>query len=174
MTIALHHSRATGTAKLVLIGIANHDGDGGSWPSIATLARYAGVNARNTQQAIARLIKLGEVSRAVMGGGTHITPDHMRPNLYKIKLTCPLDCDRTVNHRPGGVLQRQDANPTSNPTSPAASDRRTLKTPLDQLKSDHPVLNRATPKKGHGLCGHRLVDPRHCENGCYAAKVSDL
>ena len=38
---ALRVQELTPTDKLVLIGIANHDGDGGSWPSIATLAMYA-------------------------------------------------------------------------------------------------------------------------------------
>ena len=56
IAVCLHHSRATGTDKVVLLGIANHDGDGGSWPAIATLAKYANVNERNTQKSIERLI----------------------------------------------------------------------------------------------------------------------
>jgi hypothetical protein len=34
----LNHSKARGRAKLVLIGIANHLGDQGAWPSISTLS----------------------------------------------------------------------------------------------------------------------------------------
>lgn len=74
------------TAKLVLVGIANHDGDGGAWPSVATLARYAGVSTRSVQRALADLIEAGLIERLVNEGGTHRTPDHERPNLYRITL----------------------------------------------------------------------------------------
>ena len=97
--IALHHSRAKGTAKLVLVGIANHDGDGGSWPSIATLAKYANVNRRNVQRALDELVKLREIEVLVQRGGNGNIEDYQRPNLYKFILACPPDCDRTKNHR---------------------------------------------------------------------------
>jgi hypothetical protein len=100
ITIAFHHSKATGTAKLVLLGIANHDGDGGAWPSLATLRKYAGgIDRRNVRRAVDRLEQLGEVRRIIQGGGDHNTADERRPNLYKFLLTCPHDCDRTTNHR---------------------------------------------------------------------------
>lgn len=99
MAIALNHSRARGAAKLVLIGIANHDGDGGAWPAIATLARYSGVHPRNVQRAIDQLESLGEISRLRGQGGNHLTAEHMRPNLYRFLLACPHDCDRTSQHR---------------------------------------------------------------------------
>ena len=103
LAIALNHSRAKGTAKVVLLGIANHDGDGGAWPSIGTLARYANVDARTVQRAIDSLEKLGEVKRIVQGGGTHLTSDAHRPNLYRLTLRCPNECDRTAQHRVGSV-----------------------------------------------------------------------
>ena len=99
IAIALNHSRSRGAAKLVLIGIANHDGDGGAWPSVATLARYAGVIPRNAQKAIDHLESLGEISRLRGQGGNHLTAEHMRPNLYRFLLRCPSDCDRTSQHR---------------------------------------------------------------------------
>lgn len=99
MTLALNHSKSEGTAKLILIGIANHDGDGGSWPSVGTLARYANVTERTVQRHIATLVELGEIERIMNDGGTHRTPGHMRPNLYKILLKCPSNCDGTTQHR---------------------------------------------------------------------------
>lgn len=100
MAIALHHSRAKGTARAVLIGIANHDGDGGAWPSVATLAKYAGgIDARNVQKALARLEQLGEIRRHVNAGGSVGTQYGQRPNLYEFLLRCPESCDRTKNHR---------------------------------------------------------------------------
>lgn len=99
MAIALHHSRATGAAKIILIGIANHDGDGGAWPSIATLAKYGNVTPRAAQKAIEKLIALGEIHRHIQQGGTLHTPNHARPNRYTFTLVCPPGCDRTSAHR---------------------------------------------------------------------------
>jgi hypothetical protein len=99
LSLVLHHSRAKGTAKLVAIGIANHAGDGGAWPTLATLARYANVSPRNVRQGIARLVALGEIRVDVQNGGTHDQPDHRRPNRYTILLACPAWCDHTSQHR---------------------------------------------------------------------------
>lgn len=99
IAIALHHSRSKGTAKIVLIGIANHDGDGGAWPSVATLARYAGVDARSVQRALDKLVGLHEIRREVQQGGDERVPDHRRPNRYRFLLACPYNCDRTKQHK---------------------------------------------------------------------------
>lgn len=61
MTQVLRYSRATGRAKLILLGIANHQGDHGAWPSIKTLAGYANASERSVQRDIAYLIDLGEL-----------------------------------------------------------------------------------------------------------------
>ncbi|MFJ2370868.1 helix-turn-helix domain-containing protein [Microbacterium sp. NPDC087665] len=111
MAIALRHSRAKGTTKVVMIGIANHDGDGGSWPSIDTLADYANVDPRTVQRSIDQLVKLGEVRRIIQGGGTHLMADSHRPNLYEVLLRCPVDCDRTAQHRTKKQLSRPRPSP---------------------------------------------------------------
>ena len=106
MAVVLHHSKAGGTDKLVLLGIANHDGDGGAWPSIATLARYANVEPRAVKACIKRLEDRGEIVRERQAGGTRNMPDYSRPNLYFIKVACPAECDRSAQHRidrKGGV-----------------------------------------------------------------------
>lgn len=103
MAVVLHHSRAKGTDKLVLLGIANHAGDGGSWPYVETLARYANVSERAVQASLTKLVQLGELARHTQRGGTldsHAGRDHKRPNRYDVLLACPAWCDRTVNHRP--------------------------------------------------------------------------
>ena len=102
LAIVLHHSRARGTAKLVLVGIANHDGDGGAFPKIATLAKYANVHPRRVMEALKALGELGEIIIHQNDGGTARTPEHVRPNLYELVLECPPECDRTKNHRIDG------------------------------------------------------------------------
>lgn len=104
MAIALHHSQLAGTAKLVLLGIANHDGDGGAWPTVDTLGKYAGVNRRNVQKALERLVAVGEIRIMRNGGGDHNIADSHRPNLYKVTITCPPNCDRTSQHRTRAAL----------------------------------------------------------------------
>ncbi len=77
------------------------DGDGGSWPTIATLATYAGgVSQRSVQRAISDLVALGEVAVHDQAGGLRATRNDRRPNLYRVLLHCPVECDRTTNHRP--------------------------------------------------------------------------
>lgn len=158
ITIAFHHSRARGTAKLVLLGIANHDGDGGAWPSVATLARYARADARSVQRAIDTLEKLGEIRRDRQAGGTIHTAPHMRPNLYHFRLACPSTCDGTRNHRSTGELSTGvtpvspgDASVTRGvtPVSPEPSFNH-----LTQEIQESPVLNRV---REHG-CTHETVD----------------
>jgi hypothetical protein len=61
MNLVLNYSKATGRAKLVLLGIANHFGDNGAWPSIETLARYANASERSVKRDIQELVELGEL-----------------------------------------------------------------------------------------------------------------
>lgn len=99
LAVVLHHSKARGTDKVLLLGIANHAGDGGAWPSIATLARYANVDERGVQRALRRLEQLGEVQIHVQAGGPSGVPDWRRTNRYDVLVSCPATCDRTHNHR---------------------------------------------------------------------------
>jgi hypothetical protein len=99
LAIVLHHSRAKGTAKLVLVGVANHEGDGGAWPTVATLARYANVDVRNAQRALVKLQELGELEVEAQAGGMAGTADCDRPNLYRVRVRCPVWCDGTTQHR---------------------------------------------------------------------------
>lgn len=72
----LNNSRADGRAKLVLIGIANHHGDNGAWPSIATLARYANASERSIKRDLQYLQEIGEISIEINGsdfGGQYKT-----------------------------------------------------------------------------------------------------
>jgi hypothetical protein len=95
----LHHSRASGTTKLVLVGIANHCGDGGAYPSVATLMKYAGVSERTVQNALRDLKELGELIVAKNRGGSKNLDNGRRPNLYTVRVECPAGCDGTTNHK---------------------------------------------------------------------------
>jgi hypothetical protein len=98
MAAVLHHSRAKGTHKLVLLGIANHEGDGGAYPAVDTLAKYANVTPRNVQKSIAWLVEHGEL-RVWLQDGDPRKPAHERTNRYAVLVACPAWCDRTPQHR---------------------------------------------------------------------------
>ena len=179
MAIALHHSRATGSAKLVLLGIANHDGDGGAWPSVATLARYAAVTPRNAQKAIDRLVELHEVVRELNAGGTASTSNYTRPNLYRFILACPPTCDRTSRHSTRHrVVIEQLSDPLSDATGGVASDTTPLSPATPEPSYNHPsitqVLETTTDARterpvrctGSRSGSHNFSDGRYCVNAC--------
>lgn len=176
VAIALHHSRAKGAVKLVLIGIANHDGDGGAWPSVATLAKYAGVDPRSARRAVEQLEKLHEVKRDLQAGGDRRTADHERPNLYRFLLRCPPNCDRTSRHRTDAHVPAElDLDPRT-PESAPDLEVRSPRTPKSSKPSpNHPSTAKKrtyVPERARGACGHDLIDERHCERGCAVGKVT--
>jgi hypothetical protein len=130
MSLVLHHSQATGAAKLLLLGIANHQGDSGAWPAVSTLSRYAGVTERRAQQLLRALEESGEliVKRQAGGSGQYKT------NLYWVNVACPEDCDGSAMHRSGVKSRdlRGEVLSTSGvkPTSPKPKDN--LQEPKDK------------------------------------------
>ena len=63
-----HKSKAKGTARLVMLAIADHCNPSGiAWPSLTRLASYVNVNRRNTINAINQLVKMGELTRIETG-----------------------------------------------------------------------------------------------------------
>lgn len=116
----LHHSKATGSDKLVLLGIANHDGDGGAWPSITTLSKYANISERSVKTCIQNLINMGEIVCHVNKGGNADTRADRRPNRYDILVSCPKECDGSTKHRVKPDAQRGEAQRTDG-VKPATS-----------------------------------------------------
>lgn len=86
ISLVLEHSMSEGAARLVLISIANHDGEGGSWPSIATIAKEARKSESTVRRAIKDLEELGELVVHRNDGGTHKTRADRRPNRYEITI----------------------------------------------------------------------------------------
>ena len=83
VALVLNHSKATGRAKLVLLGIANHLGDQGAWPAISTLARYANASERSVKRDIQELIELGELRVELQNAPTQ---NQYKTNLYWITI----------------------------------------------------------------------------------------
>jgi hypothetical protein len=90
MTTVLYHAEVSGNEKIVLLGIANHEGDGGAYPAVDTLARYANIDRRATQRILRKLEDAALLSSARRTGASTV---------YRVLVQCPENCDRTTNHR---------------------------------------------------------------------------
>jgi len=77
------HSKATGRTKLILLAIADHQGEQGAWPSISTLAKMTNSSERSIKRDIQDLQAMGElkveVQKAPMSG-------KYKTNLYWVTL----------------------------------------------------------------------------------------
>jgi len=72
--------------KLVLIGLANHDGDGGCWPGVVTLCDYTDLKERQVQYILGQLADLGLIEIVHNAGGHPGMRLDKRPNLYVLHL----------------------------------------------------------------------------------------
>jgi hypothetical protein len=100
MTAVLHHSKASGSTKLVLMGIAYHmgkDGLNGCWPSQGTLAEYSNISIRQVQRAINTLVEIGELE--VITHGAWAKGSNAQTNVYYMTDLCPDTCDGSLNHK---------------------------------------------------------------------------
>ena len=86
MAWVLNHSTTSGTDRLVLLGIANHADEYGenAWPSVPTLARYAGVGERATRYALRNLEDAGHIITEGRKGGRVDSDPRYRTNRYTV------------------------------------------------------------------------------------------
>lgn len=100
ISATLAHSKAKGTTKLVLMGLAWHTGDDyevGCWPSQTTLAKYANCSERQVRRALVELHETGEIEMLHHGGAGFNS--ERRSNRYWVRIECPESCDNTLQHR---------------------------------------------------------------------------
>lgn len=132
MATVLNSGNLPPRTKLVLLGIANHDGDGGAWPSIETLARYACCSERTVQREISKLVDAGLVTVHTNAGGTRQTRPDRRPNVYQIHI------NRVVDNTVNGVTQMSPRD--SDGVTPVTERGDTAMSPEPSL--NHPVTNK--------------------------------
>jgi hypothetical protein len=84
MVNVLHNSKAPARAKLILLGIANHQGENGAYPSIATLAKYANCSDRTVKRDLKVLQEMGEL---LVENQAAPVDNQYRPNLYWVTLS---------------------------------------------------------------------------------------
>lgn len=124
VAIVLNHSKATGTDKVVLLGIAWHMSDtwgDGSYPGIERLAVYAGVSQRTVIRSLKTLEELGEIDVHRHSGRSYGGP---KTNRYWVMVQCPDSCQRDLWHRPLEDLEPKFPvdNSVDNSDTPAILD----------------------------------------------------
>lgn len=84
MNAVWRHSQSSGRARLVLLAIADHQGEIGAWPSIATIAKMVNASERSVQRDIQELQKLGELRVEVQNAPTR---NQYKSNRYWVTLS---------------------------------------------------------------------------------------
>ena len=104
MQAVWEHSKSDGRARLVLLAIADHQGEIGAWPSIATIAKMVNASERSVQRDIQYLQDIGELSVEVQNAPTR---SQYKSNLYWVKLPGVTDLSSGVTagvtNAPSGV-----------------------------------------------------------------------
>ena len=131
------HSQSTGRARLILLAIADHQGEIGAWPSIGTLARMANASERSVQRDIQTLQELGELSVEVQNAPTR---QQYKSNLYWVILPGVTEMNSGVTDSTSGVTETQ-SGVTEMASGVTAGGVRTITKPLLE-----PLLNQRPHK----------------------------
>lgn len=96
------YSKSVGRTRLVLLAIADHQGEIGAWPSIKTLATMVNASERSVQRDISELVELGELTVEVQNAPTN---RQYKSNLYWVTLPGVTDSTAGVTDSVSGVTE---------------------------------------------------------------------
>lgn len=131
MQAVWEHSKSTGRSRLVLLAIADHQGEIGAWPSIATIAKMVNSSERSVQRDIQELVELGELSVEVQNAPTN---RQYKSNLYWVTLPGVTKTPAGVTDLASGVTESASGVTAGG----ALTLNRTLKKPLLESSSRLP------------------------------------
>lgn len=123
MNAVWRESKSDGRARLVLLAIADHQGEIGAWPSIATLARMVNSSERSVQRDIKHLQTIGELKVEVQNAPTR---KQYKSNLYWVTLP---GVTAGVTNATSGV--------TDSASGVTAGGVQTLIEPLQEINNTH-------------------------------------
>ncbi len=135
MSWVWEHSRAKGSARLVLLALADHAGaDGGdAYPSIRRLSQRCGIGERTVQEALQALVALGEIEVEANAGPRGV-------NRYR--LTMPPQIPHPADSAPRNLSQGPPQNTAPAPADSAPEPSRTT---LEPSSSSSTSDSRAVP-----------------------------
>jgi hypothetical protein len=104
MNAVWRESKSDGRARLVLLAIADHQGELGAWPSLATLAKMVNASERSVQRDIEYLVQIGELEVHYQQAPTR---NHYKSNLYFVKLAGVTKTETGVTNTASGVTNTE-------------------------------------------------------------------
>jgi len=102
MAAVWKESKAEGRARLVLLAIADHQGEIGAWPSIATIAKMVNSSERSVKRDIAMLQQLGELEVHLQQAPSR---GQYKTNLYWVILPSLFGDESGVTDSASGVTE---------------------------------------------------------------------
>lgn len=96
------HSQSSGRQRLVLLAIADHQGEMGSWPAIPTIAKMVNASERSVQRDIKTLEEMGEL---IIQPQSAPTNGQYKANLYWVNLQMETDPKSGVTNPKSGVTE---------------------------------------------------------------------
>lgn len=139
LTAVLEMIEPKGPARMVLLVLANHAGqDGECWPSVARIARQAGIVERSVYRSLEELVEGGFLTRTSRA-------DQHRASIYRLTLPAVTLCQGT---------------PDSQSVAPAPQSGGPL--PISQGAPDQESprsIIRSTSKKHQGIAAWRRLPP---------------
>lgn len=135
MNAVWRESRSTGRARLVLLAIADHQGEIGAWPSIKTLARMVNASERSVQRDITELQELGELEVHVQEAPSR---GQYKSNLYWVILPSVADNAARYEEENSGVT---DLTPGVTKMQPGVTESTPGVTAVGVLTLIEPLLN---------------------------------
>lgn len=137
MNAVWSQSKSEGRARLVLLAIADMQGELGAWPAVSTLARMVNASERSVKRDIKALQELGEL---IVHSQDAPVDSQYRPNRYFVNLAGVTDGASGVTNRASGVtaqVSRGDSSGQSGVTGAGTQSlSRTLMNPNRLLPED--------------------------------------
>jgi DNA-binding transcriptional MocR family regulator len=178
MTTPLPSSKQVGvhTVRVVLLAWAMHaDGEGVAWPSYERLAGATGVHARTVRSAFAALEAegvLGRITRAGVGSRA-IVRQALSAGMPAFEVI-PTPVDNSGLSAGMPATNRAGSSAGSSAGQPAWKKKKKKKkeNPKERFGVTGPTEDewqQFLASTDLAMCGHKLVDDRHCTHGCSMA-----
>ena len=103
MSAVWRESKAAGRARLVLLAIADHQGEIGAWPSISTIATMVNSSERSVKRDIQALQEMGELDVHLQQAPSR---GQYKTNLYWVNLPSLVEAQSGVTDYVSGVTKR--------------------------------------------------------------------
>lgn len=142
------HSKSTGRARLVLLAIADHQGEIGAWPSIATIAKMVNSSERSVQRDIQELVELGELKVEIQNAPTR---RQYKSNLYWVTLPGVTDDEPEVTDLSSGVTESAPGVTAGG----VLTITRTLKEPIHKRADDFESFWKLYPRHEGKAAAHK-------------------